>query len=65
MKEKLEVAQFKYRVHSRGGGERVMIAISKALGARVLTLIKEVEGKDFREIGTETDKRIAGMITKV
>jgi hypothetical protein len=48
-----------------GGGERVMRAISKALKAKIYTMLKEVKGKEIEEIGTEAEKRLVRIIKKL
>jgi hypothetical protein len=47
-----------------GGGEKVMRAVSKALKAKIYTMLKEIKGKEIEEISTEAEKRLVRLIKK-
>jgi hypothetical protein len=47
-----------------GGGERVMRAISKALKAKIYTMLKDIKGEEIEEISTETERRLVRIIKK-
>lgn len=49
---------------ARGGGERVQRSLFKLFGATVYTIKKRLKGKEFKEIGSEKDRKIMMRITK-
>lgn len=48
----------------RGGGERVQHALFKLFGATVYVMRKRLRGKEYKEVGSEDDKRLMMRIAK-
>jgi len=61
----VKICQFKLEMRMEGGGERVMRAISKALKAKIYTMLKEVKGEEIEEISTEAERRLVRMCAKI
>lgn len=60
----MKICQFKLEMSMEGGGERVMRAISKALKAKIYTMLKDIKGEEIEEISTETERRLVRIIKK-
>jgi len=41
-----------------GGGERVMRYIAKSLGATILTMFKDISGREITEISDDVERKI-------
>jgi len=61
---KCKVCQFRTHILFEGGGEQVMRAMYKAVGARIYTILKEIKGSEFVELGSELDRKVAQTLLK-
>ena len=64
MPKKLKIVQFKL-VLGEGGGEKVMRAIRKLLNAEIYTFDNQSRDTKVHEIGTATEDKLAGLVTKI
>jgi len=59
MTRRLKAVQFRLTMTHEGGGERVMRYITKSLGATILTMLKDVKGREIKEISDDVERKIA------
>ena len=65
-KRKPKVGQFLSVTFSeRGGGERVQSSLYRLFKASIYTLKKTLKGKEYKEVGSERDKKLLMHLTKV
>lgn len=57
-RRKLKAVQFRLTIEQEGGGERVMRYMAKCLGATILTMFKNVKGREI-EISDDVERKIA------
>jgi len=58
-KRKLKVGQFLSSTFAeRGGGERVQHSLFKLFNAAVYTIKKNLVGKEYKEVGKESDRKL-------
>jgi len=60
----MKTCQFKLDMCMKGGGERVMQAMHRALKAKVYTMLKEIEGEEIEEISSEYERRLLLRLVK-
>ena len=66
MAKKLKVGQFLTVTFSeRGGGERVQSSLFKLFKASVYTLKRNLPGKEWKEVGSERDRKLMMLYLKV
>jgi len=61
----MKIAQFQDNIRQFGGGERVMKALKKTIGAKIYTFNSVLDDKEIEEISNKIAKRMSKTYTVI